>query len=150
MNTFICIDGTLSRYDAPIGSSTYVDAIHMYGFEISDADSDDAFSARCRVCRPINNQEVYVTLHGYERSVYALVVWEADTSTTMIFVATPFDLVTVVDQIARYEKSMYDVSHYARLRQAERERVMIYNGEPDLLQRRRPIHVAGSSQRYRD
>ncbi len=119
MKAFLCANGQLTRCDAPRVTGTNTEIARTFGFKPSDIQRGHAGSSKCIVCLPINDQEVYLTIHGQERSVYGLVVWEHGPASTFVFAASPFDLVVSVEYLARYEKALYDFVHHARLRANE-------------------------------
>jgi hypothetical protein len=116
MKAFLCANGLLTRTDAPRVSGTSVEVALTFGFRPVDVQLGHGGRSKCTVCLPLSDQEVYLTIHGHERSVYALVIWEHALSEVFFFAATPFDLVTSVEQLARYEKALYDFAHHAKLR----------------------------------
>ncbi len=116
MNGFLCTNGHMSRCDLPDVSGSYAEVAQIFGFEPYDVTSGAQPGSLCVVCRPANQQEVYLTIHGIERNMYALVIWNQAGSTTLIFAPTPFDLVTIVQYVADYEKALYEIQHYAALR----------------------------------
>lgn len=120
MKAFLCASGSLTRCDAPKVQGSSIEIALTFGFKPVDVQNAHGGRAQCIVCRPINDQEVYLTIHGQERSVYALVIWEHSASVTLMFAASPFDLVVSVEQVARYERAMYDFAHYAQIRDKER------------------------------
>jgi hypothetical protein len=116
MKAFLCANGQLTRADAPKVGGTSAEIAATFGFKPTDVQLGHGGRSKCMVCLPISDQEVYLTIHGQERSVYALVIWEQGISTVFVFAATPFDLVTSVEHLARYEKALYDYGHHAQLR----------------------------------
>ena len=116
MNAFLCTSGHMTRCDIPEVTGSYAEVAGIFGFEPYDTSRGLQPGAHCVVCRPANQQEVYLTIHGIERNIYALVIWHHGASTTLIFAPTPFDLVTTVEQLARYEKALYELQYYAGLR----------------------------------
>ncbi|HEX6288310.1 MAG TPA: hypothetical protein VFZ66_03925 [Herpetosiphonaceae bacterium] len=119
MNAFLSTNGHITRCDLPAVGGSYAEVAQSFGFEPYDTSSTLQPGSHCVVCRPANQQEVYLTIHGIERNIYALVLWDHGASTTLIFVPTPFDLVTTVEYLARYEKALYELQHYAALRQKQ-------------------------------
>lgn len=119
MKAFMCSNGLLTRTDAPRVSGSNTEIARTFGFKPTDVQRGHGGRSKCIVCLPINDQEVYLTIHGQERSVYGLVVWEHESSSTFVFAATPFDLVISVEYLARYEKALYDFVHHARMRESE-------------------------------
>ncbi len=116
MKAFISSNGLLARCDAPKVNGTTIEIAHTFGFKPTDVQLGHAGRSKCIVCLPTSDQEVYLTIHGQERSIYGLVIWEHGVSATFVFAATPFDLVTSVEYLARYEKALYDFGHHAQLR----------------------------------
>ncbi len=119
MKAFLCANGLLTRCDAPRLNGSNTEIAHSLGFKPFDVQRGRAGRSQCIVCLPISDQEVYLTIHGQERSVYGLVVWEHEATSTLVFAATPFDLTISVEYLARYEKALYDFAHHARLRDSE-------------------------------
>lgn len=116
MNTFLCTNGHMTRCDIPEVSGSYAEVAQTFGFEPYDTSGSFQPGSHCIVCRPANAQEVYLTIHGIERNIYALVIWDHGATTTFIFAPTPFDLVAIVEHLARYEKALYELQHFAALR----------------------------------
>lgn len=119
MKAFMSTGGLLTRCDAPKVSGTNEEIARTFGFKPTDVQLGHAGRSKCIVCLPISDQEVYLTIHGQERSIYGLVIWEHGPSATFVFATTPFDLVTSVEYLARYEKALYEFGHHARLRDKE-------------------------------
>jgi hypothetical protein len=116
MKTFICTNGLIARCDAPALSGDALDVAAQLGFELLEADTGDHERFTCAVCRPKRDQDVFLTIHGIERNIYALVIWRQDERVSYIFAPTPFDLVTAVEHIARYEQAMRDLRQAATAR----------------------------------
>lgn len=116
MRAFMCTKGVLSRCDAPRISGSDIDKAAALGFKPQDMSAALQQRSGCLVCRPADDQDVYLTIHGMERSIYAMVVWQHGNSSTFIFAATPFDLATIVDHVARYERAMHDIHTYGSRR----------------------------------
>lgn len=119
MKAFLCTNGTLTRCDAPKVTGTLIELAAQFGFEPVDSGTDQSAERGCIVCRPTNQQEVFLTIHGSERSIYGLAIWVHGDGGTFIFASTPFDLVLAAEHVARYERAMHEASHYARKRSEE-------------------------------
>jgi hypothetical protein len=119
MKAFLCSSGVISTCDMPKLTGSAIEIARQLGFELVDYVVGPDGELRCGVCRPPHDQDVFLTIHGLERNIYALVVWEQRDSATFIFVPTPFDLVTAVEYVARYERALHDAQHYLRLRTEE-------------------------------
>lgn len=119
MNAFLCTNGVMTRCDIPEVSGSHAEVAQTFGFEPYDTSGSFQPGSHCVVCRPANAQEVYLTIHGIERNIYALVIWDHGATTTLIFAPTPFDLVITVEYLARYEKALYELQHFAALRGKE-------------------------------
>lgn len=119
MKAFLCSSGVISTCDMPKMMGSAIEIARQLGFELVDYVVGPDNEIRCGVCRPSHEQDVFLTIHGLERNIYALVVWEQPGATTFMYVPTPFDLVTAVELVARYEKALYDTQHYLQLRAEE-------------------------------
>jgi hypothetical protein len=109
MKAFICTNGLIARCDAPALPGDAVEVAAQLGFDVFETDCDDPTRLTCAVCRPANDQDVFLTIHGVERNIYALVIWRQGGSASYIFAPTPFDLVTAVEYVSRYEQAMHDL-----------------------------------------
>lgn len=109
MQAFVCANGVLTRCDVPITGAQPLTMVEQLGLVISELDAEQPEQARCLVCRPRSGHALFLAVHGMDRQMHALVLWQHHDATTWIFVATPFDLVAAVEHIARYARAMADL-----------------------------------------
>lgn len=112
MNAFLYTNSFLTRADAPAMSGSPDTIAANLGFELAEELQTACGAPLCAIYRPHLCQEIFLTFHGIERNVYALLIWEQPAGTTFIYVLTPFDLVTALEYIARYYRAMDEVRRY--------------------------------------